>query len=89
MLQKGTCAVSRYKLSRSQIFITVQDYNCEQMCVSGYMTHYKFVLGAGANKNRDKLIKHTVDVSDCIFNMTTSKSSYPFQFSLQYLWITF
>ena len=24
--------------------------------------HYKAVLGAGANKNRDKLIKHTVRV---------------------------
>jgi len=33
------------------------------MRVSGYMNHYKFVIGAGTNKNRDKLIKHTVRVS--------------------------
>jgi len=44
----GTGAVSRYKLSRSQKFITVQDFNCVQMRVSGCNNHYKFVLGAGA-----------------------------------------
>ena len=58
----GTGAVSRYKLSRSQKAITAQDFDCGQMSVSGYMNHYKFVLGAGAIKNRDKLIKHTVRV---------------------------
>lgn len=63
MLQKGTGAVSRYKLSRSQKFITVQEFNCGQVCVSGCKSYYKFVMGAGANKNRDKLIKHTVRVS--------------------------
>jgi hypothetical protein len=47
-LLAGTGAVSRYKLSRSQKFITVQDFNCGQMCVSGRNNHYKFVLGAGA-----------------------------------------
>ena len=44
----GNCAVSRYKLSRSQKFITVQDYNCMQMRVSRCNGHYKFVLGAEA-----------------------------------------
>ena len=44
----GTGAVSRYKLSRSQKFVTVQDLNCVQMSVSGCRNHYKFVLGAGA-----------------------------------------
>ena len=44
----GTGAVSRYKLSRSQKFITVQDFNCGLMRVSGCRNHYKFVLGAGA-----------------------------------------
>jgi len=44
----GTGAVSRYKLSRSQKFVKVKDFNCEQMCVSGYNGHYEFVLGAGA-----------------------------------------
>ena len=28
--------------------VTVQDFNCEQMSVSGCNNHYKFVLGAGA-----------------------------------------
>jgi hypothetical protein len=44
----GTGAVSRYKLSRRQKFITVQDFNCMQMRVSGCNGQYKFVLGAGA-----------------------------------------
>src|SRR4030042_5952912 len=43
----GTGAVSRYKLSRSQKFITVQELVCGQMCVSGCIGHYEFVLGAG------------------------------------------
>jgi hypothetical protein len=47
-LVAGTGAVSWYKLSRSQKFITVQDLNYVQMSVSGCMGHYKFVLGAGA-----------------------------------------
>jgi len=47
-LVSGTDAVSRYNLSRSQKFITVQDFNCVQMRVSGCNGHYKFVLGAGA-----------------------------------------
>ena len=44
----GTGAVSRYNLSRSQKFITVQEFNCEQMSVSGCNCHYESVLGAGA-----------------------------------------
>ena len=44
----GTGAVSRYKLSRSQKSITVQDLNCGQMRVSGCNNHYQFVLNAGA-----------------------------------------
>ncbi len=47
-LVAGTGAVSRYKLSRSQKFIKVQEFNCVQMRVSGCKNHYKFVLGAGA-----------------------------------------
>ncbi len=47
-LVAGTGAVPRYKLSRSHKFITVQNLNCEQMRVSWYNNHYKFVLGAGA-----------------------------------------
>ena len=45
---RGTGAVSWYKLSRSQKSVTVQDFNCEQMSVSGYINHYKAVLGVGA-----------------------------------------
>ena len=56
-----------YKLSRSQKSVTVQDFNCEKMRVSGYMNHYKFILGAGANKNRDKLIDPTVRVMRSFF----------------------
>jgi hypothetical protein len=39
----GTGAVSRYKLSRSQKNVKVQDFNCGQMRVSGCNSHYKFV----------------------------------------------
>ena len=44
----GTGAVSRYKLSRRQKSVTVQDFNCGQMRESGFKGHYEFVLGAGA-----------------------------------------
>jgi hypothetical protein len=44
----GTGAVSRYKLSRSQKTVTVQNFNCDQMRVSGCIYHYKVVLGVGA-----------------------------------------
>jgi hypothetical protein len=47
-LVAGTGAVSLYKLSRSQKLVMVQDFNCEQMRVSGCNSHYEFVLGAGA-----------------------------------------
>ena len=41
----GTSAVSRYKLSRSQKSVKVQDFNCGQRSVSGCIYHYKAVLG--------------------------------------------
>jgi hypothetical protein len=44
----STGAVSRYKLSRSQKFVMVQDFNCKQMRVSWCNVHYEFVLVAGA-----------------------------------------
>jgi len=47
-LVAGTGAVSRYKLSRSQKFVMMQDFNCVLMRVSGCNGHYEFVLGAGA-----------------------------------------
>jgi hypothetical protein len=43
----GTGAVSQYKLSRSQEFVKVQDFNCVQMRVSGCNRHYESVLSAG------------------------------------------
>jgi hypothetical protein len=46
-LVAGTGAVSRYKVERSQKFITVQEFNCGQMSVSGCNSHYKFILSAG------------------------------------------
>ena len=36
-----------FKLSRSQKFVKVQDFNCVQMRVSGCNDHYEFVLSAG------------------------------------------
>jgi hypothetical protein len=47
-LVAGTGAVSRYNLSRSQKFITVQDLNCVQISVSGCNNHYESVLSVGA-----------------------------------------
>jgi len=47
-LGEGTGAVSRYKFSRSQKFVKVQDLNCVKMSVSGCNGHYEFDLGAGA-----------------------------------------
>jgi len=46
----GTGAVSRYKLSRSQKAVKVQEFNCEQMRVSGCNGYYEFVLRAGAKQ---------------------------------------
>jgi len=45
---RSTGAVSRYKLSRSQKTVTMQDLNWGQMRVSGCIYHYKAILGAGA-----------------------------------------
>ena len=47
-LVAGTGAVSRYKLSRSQKYVTVHDFNRGQMSVSWCNGHYESVLGAGA-----------------------------------------
>ena len=47
-LVAGTCAVSRYKLSRNQKSVKVQDFNCGQMRVSRCNSHYKTVQGARA-----------------------------------------
>ena len=44
----GSRAVSRYKLSRSQKFVKVQDSDCVQMSVSRFDSHYESVLEAGA-----------------------------------------
>jgi hypothetical protein len=41
-------ALAQYKLSRSQKYVMVQNFNCGQMRVSGCNGHYEFVLGAGA-----------------------------------------
>ena len=82
----GTGAVSRYKLSRSQKFVKVQDFNCVQMRVSGCSCHYKFVLSAGAKAKTvttcpakrepvprsGKLINYTVRVSVSYFTFISS-----------------
>ncbi len=46
-LVAGTGAVSRYKLSRSQKSVKVQDLDSRQVRVSGFKNHHKFVLSAG------------------------------------------
>jgi len=48
MFVKGTGAVSRYKISRSQKTVTMQELYCGQVRVSGCKNHYKYVLKAGA-----------------------------------------
>jgi hypothetical protein len=47
MFFRGAGAVSRYKFDRSQKSVTEQDFNWEQMRVSGCKNHYQFVWGAG------------------------------------------
>ena len=44
----GTGAVSRYNLYRSRKVVMMQKFDCVQMSESGFSSHYKFVLGAGA-----------------------------------------
>ena len=63
----STGAVSRYKFPRNQKIVTVQDFNCVQMSVSGCKNHYKFVLGVGAKaKSVTKQLTHIVRVG-CSF----------------------
>ena len=64
MFVRGTGAVSRYNLSRSQKSVTVQDLNCGQMRVSGCMIPLQICLGCRSkSKNRDKQLTHIVRVS--------------------------
>ena len=44
----GTGAVSRYRLSRCQESVPVQNFDCGQLWESGYRKHYKSVLVAEA-----------------------------------------
>ncbi len=63
-LVAGTGAVSRYKLSRSQKSVKVQDFNCGQMHVSGCNNHYEICLGCRSkSKKCDKQLTHIVRVS--------------------------
>ena len=69
-LVTGTGAVSRYKLSRSQKFVKVQDLNCVQMRVSGCNGYYEFVLGAGAKAK---------SVTTCpAFSIKKRETTYPY-----------
>ena len=56
MLQNGTGAVSRYKLSRSQEAITVQDLNCGQVRVSGYKLQQDLSEEQGSAKTVTSLL---------------------------------
>jgi hypothetical protein len=56
-------AVSWCNLSRSQIFVMVQDIDCGQKSESGLRDNYEFVSVAGAVcKNRDKQLTFIVRV---------------------------
>ena len=68
-LVAGTGAVSRYKLSRSQKFVKVQDLNCVQMSVSGCINHYKAVLGAGAKAKTVTNNLPLLSVLACVFKL--------------------
>ena len=65
----GTGAVSRYKLSRSQKSVTVQDLYCGQMNVSGCIDHCKAVLGAEAKAKTVTNNLPIVRVSGLHFNL--------------------
>jgi hypothetical protein len=71
----STGAVSRYKLSRSQKTVTMQDLYCVQVSVSGCKNHYKFILSAGVEaKSVTIQLTHIVRVS----------VSYSFYFELEF-----
>ena len=61
-LVSGTGAVSRYKLSRSQKFIKVQDFNCVQMRVSGCNCITNLSWVQEQSKKCDKQLTHIVRV---------------------------
>jgi hypothetical protein len=66
-LVAGTGAVSRYKMSRSQKTVTVQDLYCVQVSVYGRIFHYKAVLGARAKTVTNNLPILSVLALDFIF----------------------
>ena len=62
-LDGGTGAVSRYKLSRSQKFILVQDLSCVQMSASGCNKPLRICLECRSkSKKCDKQLTHIVRV---------------------------
>ena len=71
----GTGAVSRYRLSRSQKFVTAKEFNCVQMRESGFSFHYEFVLGAGVKAktvtSNLPLLSVLCVVLYCIFNWSS------------------
>ena len=70
-LVAGSGAVSRYKLSRSQKFVTMQDFNYVQMRVSGCMNHYEFVMGVGA---KAKSVTNNLPILSVLANVIISIS---------------
>jgi len=81
-LVAGTGAVSRYKLYRNQRFITVQDLNCVQMCVSGCNAYYKFVLSAGT---KAKSVTNNLPILSVLcLGIVYLKSRHYSRFSLTY-----
>jgi hypothetical protein len=63
MCETGSGAVSRNNVGRSNILVQVQEFNCEQLRVSGCKFHDKVYERDGAVcKNRDKQLTFIVRV---------------------------
>ena len=73
-LVAGNGAVSRYKLSRSQKSVMVQEFNYGQMSVSGCKNNYKSVYGAGAKAksvtNNLPILSVLAQVYVCVYLFT-------------------
>jgi len=73
MLQKGTGAVSQYKLSRSLKTVTAQGFDCEQVRVSGYKIQQDLSEEQGSAKTVTSLLTlpSVLAFSDFIFVFLT------------------
>jgi len=80
----GNGAVSRYKLSRSKEFITVQDFNRVQMSVSGCDVYCEFVSGAVA---RAKTVTSFLIILSVLLVSAVKVASTKLSFGHQFIFI--